>query len=118
MPADSRTVPEARVAAPSRPRLAAPLLAALLGFAVGDALRPPDDQLTAKAAIASIDVYRATLSPALAKSGLARCKYEPTCSVYAREAIRRYGSPRGFTLAGARLLRCTPWARGGFDPVP
>jgi len=71
-----------------------------------------------RAAIASIDVYRATLSPVLAKSGLARCKYEPTCSVYAREAIRRYGSPRGFTLAAARLLRCNPWARGGFDPVP
>jgi putative membrane protein insertion efficiency factor len=94
------------------------VLAALLGFAVGDALRPPAEQLSAKAAIASIDVYRATLSPALAKSGLARCKYEPTCSVYAREAIRRYGSPRGFTLAAARLLRCHPWARGGFDPVP
>jgi uncharacterized protein len=94
------------------------VLAALLGFAVGDALRPPTEQLSAKAAIVSIDVYRATLSPALAKSGLARCKYEPTCSVYAREAIRRYGSPRGFTLAAARLLRCHPWARGGFDPVP
>lgn len=94
------------------------MLAALLGFAVGDALRPPADQLTAKAAIASIDVYRATLSPALAKSGLARCKYEPTCSVYAREAIQRYGSPRGFTLAAVRLLRCNPWAKGGVDPVP
>jgi uncharacterized protein len=118
MPADFPTDPEARAAAPSRARLAAPLFAAILGFAVGDALRPPDDQLSAKAAIASIDVYRATLSPALAKSGLARCKYEPTCSVYAREAIQRYGSPRGFTLATARLLRCNPWARGGYDPVP
>ena len=118
MPADSRTDPEARVAAPSRPRLAAPLFAAVLGLAVGDALRPPADQLSAKAAIASIDVYRATLSPVLAKSGLAKCKYEPTCSLYAREAIQRYGSPRGFALTAGRLLRCNPWARGGLDPVP
>lgn len=118
MPAGSPAAPESPAAAGPRLSLAAPILAALVGFAVGDALRPPEEQLWPKAAIAAIDVYRATLSPVLAGSGLVRCKYEPTCSVYAREAIRRYGSPRGFTLAAGRLLRCNPWAAGGVDPVP
>jgi len=118
MPADSPAAPEAGAGALRRASFLAPVLAALLGFCVGDSLRPPADQACARAAMASIDVYRATISPALAKSGLVRCKFEPSCSAYAREAIRRYGSPRGFTLAAARLLRCHPWARGGPDPVP
>ena len=46
------------------------------------------------------------------------CRYEPTCSRYAEEAIRRHGVVRGLGLAGWRLLRCNPWSRGGYDPVP
>ena len=46
-----------------------------------------------------------------------RCKYEPTCSRYAVEAIREYGILRGLVLAGWRLLRCNPWSHGGYDPV-
>jgi uncharacterized protein len=46
------------------------------------------------------------------------CKYEPTCSHYAEEAVRRHGALRGLGLAGWRLLRCNPWSRGGYDPVP
>ena len=45
------------------------------------------------------------------------CKYHPSCSEYAIQALRRYGLVRGSVLAGWRLLRCNPWSRGGFDPV-
>ena len=43
------------------------------------------------------------------------CKYHPTCSQYALDALRRYGLVRGSVLAGWRLLRCNPWSRGGVD---
>jgi len=46
------------------------------------------------------------------------CKYEPSCSCYAEQAIRRHGVARGLGLAGWRLLRCNPWSQGGYDPVP
>ena len=46
------------------------------------------------------------------------CKYEPTCSCYAEQAIHRHGVVRGLGLAGWRLLRCNPWSKGGYDPVP
>ena len=46
-----------------------------------------------------------------------RCKYYPSCSEYAAQAIRRFGILRGLVLAGWRLLRCNPWSHGGFDPV-
>jgi uncharacterized protein len=63
--------------------------------------------------IAPISVYRKVLSPAIPR----RCKYEPTCSRYAVEAIREYGILKGLVLAGWRLLRCNPWSYGGYDPV-
>ena len=46
------------------------------------------------------------------------CKYEPTCSHYAEQAIRTRGVARGLMLASWRLLRCYPWSRGGYDPGP
>jgi len=46
------------------------------------------------------------------------CKYHPSCSHYAEQAVRRHGVVRGLGLAGWRLLRCNPWSRGGYDPVP
>ena len=46
------------------------------------------------------------------------CKYVPTCSNYALEAIERFGAGRGFLLAFWRVLRCNPFSRGGYDPVP
>lgn len=116
MPTGSPAHPEA--GAPARASLAAPCLAAVLGFLAGDALRPTPRQVTARLAVAAIDAYRGSVSPALAKSGLASCRFEPTCSEYGREAISRYGSPRGLALAAGRVLRCHPWARGGSDPVP
>ena len=58
-------------------------------------------------------LYQRVISPAIPR----RCKYEPTCSRYAVEAIREYGILRGLVLAGWRLLRCNPWSYGGYDPV-
>jgi putative membrane protein insertion efficiency factor len=104
---------------PQPGRSLAPLVfAALVGFAAGDALKPPPDQAFARLAIGAIDTYRETLSPAIARTGLARCLFTPTCSAYGREAIRRYGLPRGGWLAVSRIFRCNPWSKGGVDPVP
>jgi len=61
-----------------------------------------------------IDAYRVTLSPLVG----GYCRFVPSCSVYAEEAIRRHGAWRGARLAAARLLRCHPFRPGGFDPVP
>jgi uncharacterized protein len=61
-----------------------------------------------------ISAYQRWLSPSRAR----RCRYEPTCSAYAAQAIRRFGAGRGFLLATWRLLRCNPFSHGGFDPVP
>jgi putative membrane protein insertion efficiency factor len=66
-----------------------------------------------KAAVAPIVAYRRWISPGLPR----RCKYEPTCSAYAVQAIEEYGILRGLILAGWRLLRCNPWSHGGHDPV-
>ena len=46
------------------------------------------------------------------------CRYQPTCSEYAAIAVARYGWGRGLAMAVRRVLRCHPWGRGGFDPVP
>lgn len=66
-----------------------------------------------RAATLPIRLYQVTISPALGP----RCKYEPSCSRYAVQAIQRYGVLRGLVLAGWRLLRCNPWSHGGHDPV-
>src|ERR1700682_6667155 len=58
--------------------------------------------------------YKRALSPLFLPS----CRYVPTCSEYAAEAIDRYGAVRGSVMALGRLLRCHPFVRGGFDPVP
>ena len=63
--------------------------------------------------VAPIRLYQRTISPALP----ARCKYHPSCSEYAVQAVRRYGLLRGVVLAGWRLLRCNPWSHGGVDFV-
>jgi putative membrane protein insertion efficiency factor len=60
-----------------------------------------------------IRLYRRLISPAFGQ----RCKYHPSCSAYALQAIRTYGILRGSVLAAWRLLRCNPWSHGGFDPV-
>ncbi len=67
-----------------------------------------------RVALAPIRVYRRWISPARPR----RCRYEPTCSAYALEALDRFGVSRGLLLATWRLLRCNPLSHGGFDPVP
>ncbi|MFN2387806.1 MAG: membrane protein insertion efficiency factor YidD [Thermoanaerobaculia bacterium] len=84
----------------------------------GDSARPAETQWGARAAIAVLDGYRGAVSPVLARTGLIRCRFTPTCSAYAREALRRYGTVRGIAMGSGRLLRCHPFAQGGFDPVP
>ena len=66
-----------------------------------------------KIAIEPIRFYQRFISPAFPR----RCKYYPTCSDYAVQAIRSYGILRGSVLAGWRLLRCNPFSHGGYDPV-
>ena len=60
-----------------------------------------------------IRLYQRFISPLFPR----RCKYEPTCSAYAVEAIRSFGPLRGMVLAAWRLLRCNPFSHGGHDPV-
>lgn len=61
-----------------------------------------------------IDAYRKILSPLLPGS----CRFTPTCSVYARTAVERFGALKGSMFALKRILRCNPWNPGGYDPVP
>ena len=64
--------------------------------------------------IALVRLYRATLSGMLG----GQCRFHPSCSVYAEEAIRAHGAFRGVALAAWRVLRCNPFGRGGIDRVP
>jgi uncharacterized protein len=64
--------------------------------------------------IGLVKAYQLILRPILGNN----CRFTPSCSDYALEAIRRHGAVRGGYLAGRRILRCHPWHRGGSDPVP
>ncbi|MCK9192427.1 MAG: membrane protein insertion efficiency factor YidD [Nevskia sp.] len=64
--------------------------------------------------VATIRIYQNTLSPILGP----RCRFYPSCSHYAVEAIERHGAARGSLLAAKRIARCHPLNAGGFDPVP
>ena len=68
----------------------------------------------ARALLASIGFYSRAVSPALPP----RCRFAPTCSAYAAEAVAVHGAARGCWLALRRLLKCAPWHPGGHDPVP
>jgi hypothetical protein len=64
--------------------------------------------------LALIEFYRREISPRVPPT----CRFQPTCSAYAKEAIEKHGALRGCLLAVWRVLRCNPFTRGGFDPVP
>jgi len=68
----------------------------------------------ARALLGAVGFYSRAISPALPP----RCRFAPTCSAYAAEAIAVHGAGRGSWLALRRLLKCAPWHPGGFDPVP
>lgn len=68
----------------------------------------------ARVLLAPVRFYRAWISPVLPPS----CRFEPSCSTYAVEALTTHGALRGFFLTVRRLLRCGPWHPGGYDPVP
>jgi hypothetical protein len=71
-------------------------------------------RMIAAAMIAMIQTYRYTLARVLPRA----CRFEPSCSAFALEAIRRHGPWRGLLLGCGRLVRCHPFAAGGDDPVP
>ncbi len=71
-------------------------------------------RLTSHIAIGMVRAYQCLVSPVLPMS----CRYHPSCSHYACEAISRHGVLRGTWLAASRILRCHPWRAGGLDPVP
>jgi uncharacterized protein len=64
--------------------------------------------------LALIRTYRVLFSPLLPRA----CRFYPTCSEYAEQAVRRFGPLRGGALVVSRLSRCHPFHRGGFDPIP
>jgi uncharacterized protein len=70
--------------------------------------------IAASILIALVKLYRLTLSPYLGGS----CRFHPSCSLYALDALARFGAMRGATLAAARVIRCNPFCEGGMDPVP
>ncbi len=78
------------------------------------ARRTTASRIFENALLVLIRAYQVTLSPFLG----GHCRYEPTCSVYALQAVKEHGPWRGSILALKRLLRCHPFVKGGYDPVP
>lgn len=70
--------------------------------------------LASVCATAAMAVYRFAISPILPGT----CRFQPTCSAYALDAVRRFGAARGGVLALRRLARCHPWGGWGYDPIP
>jgi putative membrane protein insertion efficiency factor len=82
--------------------------------ASGSSSPEPRPGTVARGLLLLVDAYRLTLSPLLG----GYCRFVPSCSVYAQEALRRHGALRGSRLALLRLLRCHPFHPAGLDPVP
>jgi putative membrane protein insertion efficiency factor len=74
----------------------------------------PTFNLPRRGLMALITAYQWTISPALPNA----CRYQPTCSHYAHQAIERHGALKGSWLALKRIARCAPWGGSGYDPVP
>lgn len=91
------------------------LLGALL--VAHDATRASvSDQISTRAALAAIEGYRATISPRL--TGVVHCRFQPTCSAFGLETVRKYGALRGGWKAVGRIVRCGPWTPAGTVDAP
>lgn len=83
-----------------------------------DLRRPPSDQWSTAAAVGTIHLYQATLSPLYEWMGV-RCRFNPTCSHYGEAVIAKFGVAHGSVMAAKRILRCGPWTPAGtIDPAP
>ena len=90
----------------------------ILLYLIFESFLPVNYQPTTKISIFFIDIYRATVSANLKKNNIYICRYTPTCSQYTRGAIEKYGFLKGGFMGFYRILRCNPWTKGGYDPVP
>lgn len=98
-------------------RRAGLIAAAIIAIiAVHDFAVPHGRGLAARGAILAIDEYRAHVSPHL--RGYVRCRFKPSCSLYGREAIRKYGFARGAAKTAWRIARCGPWTKDGTVDLP
>src|SRR5688572_12094067 len=85
-------------------------------YLVTEAFLPPASQPSAKVGVALLHAYQATGSKLLKASGL-QCRYTPTCSHYAEDAITYRGTLNGVAMTVGRLWRCSPWGGAGYDPA-
>jgi len=76
------------------------------------------DEMSRRGMRLAFRLYKSLLSPVLHAISPSRCLFLPTCSEYAYTAMNRFGIVRGSWLALGRFVRCHPWGKGGFDPVP
>ena len=89
----------------------------VLALLTVDFLLPPERQVSARLLLGAIDLYQATLSPLLGKSGV-RCRFQPSCSHYGEMAIRKYGTVKGSLKTVWRIARCGPWTPAGTVDLP
>lgn len=90
------------------------ILEVFIRLQIVDYIRKEDGIILKKILIALIKFYRKYLSP----MKTTKCPYYPTCSTYGLEAVEKYGAVKGGALALWRILRCNPFSKGGYDPVP
>ncbi|MBU0573750.1 MAG: membrane protein insertion efficiency factor YidD [Candidatus Margulisiibacteriota bacterium] len=74
--------------------------------------------MLSKLLISFIRFYQKNLSPIIHRGAFSGCRYSPTCSEYAIQAVNKFGLIKGIFLSCWRVMRCHPFAKGGFDPVP
>lgn len=91
-------------------------LGALCLYLVMEAFLPPASQPSAKVGVALLHAYQATGSKAMSAGGI-HCRYTPTCSHYAEDAISHFGTLNGMAMTAGRLWRCSPWGGCGYDPA-
>lgn len=99
-----------------RRRVVIGILLGLLLYLAGESLAPPAWQPSAYACVGFLHIYQAVGSPIARALGV-HCRYQPSCSHYAQDAITAYGTIPGIARALGRLWRCSPWGGGGYDPA-